>query len=58
MAAGISAVVYGRTFGFIGLYIAKPEFRSRGFGCAVWDDGMGPVVATSLAHLRFDVGRA
>ena len=40
MAAGISAVAYGKTFGFIGLYIAKPEFRGRGLGRAVWDAGM------------------
>lgn len=40
MAAGISAVAYGETFGFIGLYIAKPEFRGRGIGRTIWDAGM------------------
>ncbi len=32
MAAGISAVRYGPAFGFIGLYIAHPDFRGRGYG--------------------------
>ena len=40
MAGGISAVAYGTTFGFIGLYIVKPEYRGRGLGRAVWDAGI------------------
>ncbi|MCJ9671654.1 MULTISPECIES: GNAT family N-acetyltransferase [unclassified Neorhizobium] len=40
MAAGISAVRYGSDFGFIGLYIAHPNFRGRGLGRKVWDAGM------------------
>lgn len=40
MAAGISAVRYGSDFGFIGLYIAHPDFRGKGFGRRVWDAGM------------------
>ncbi len=40
LAAGISAVRYGSSFGFIGLYICHPEFRGRGFGRQVWDAGM------------------
>lgn len=44
MAAGISAVRYGSSFGFIGLYIAHPDFRGRGYGRRVWDAGM--------AHLK------
>jgi Acetyltransferase (GNAT) family. len=39
-AAGISAVAYGEAFGFIGLYICRPEFRGQGFGRRVWDAGM------------------
>lgn len=39
MAAGISAVDYGG-FGFVGLYICRPELRGRGYGRAVWDAGM------------------
>lgn len=40
MVAGISAVRYGSDFGFIGLYIAHPNFRGRGLGRKVWDAGM------------------
>jgi ribosomal protein S18 acetylase RimI-like enzyme len=36
----ISAVAYGTRFGFIGLYIVRPEFRGRGFGYRIWQHGM------------------
>ena len=39
-AACISAVAYGDDFGFIGLYIVKPEWRGKGFGMRVWQHGM------------------
>lgn len=32
----ISAVAYDDVFGFIGLYIVKPEFRGMGFGLRLW----------------------
>ena len=32
----ISAVRYGPGFGFLGLYIVKPERRGQGFGLALW----------------------
>lgn len=40
MMAGISAVRYGSTFGFIGLYICRPDMRGKGIGRRVWDAGM------------------
>lgn len=40
MTAGMSAIRYGTDFGFIGLYIAHPDFRGKGFGRKVWDAGM------------------
>jgi hypothetical protein len=40
MVAGISAVAYGDDFGFIGLYICRPDRRGKGHGKAVWDAGM------------------
>jgi hypothetical protein len=40
MAAGISAVAYGPGFGFIGLYICRPDRRGEGHGKAVWEAGM------------------
>ena len=42
--ATISAVRYGSSFGFLGLYIVKPPHRGRGYGLQLWNAG--------LAHLR------
>jgi GNAT superfamily N-acetyltransferase len=36
----ISAVAYGSSFGFLGLYIVRREFRGRGFGIHLWRRGM------------------
>lgn len=36
----ISAVRYGPSFAFLGLYIVRPEFRGRGHGLAMWRAGM------------------
>lgn len=33
---GISAVKYSADFGFLGLYIVRPEFRGRGVGMRLW----------------------
>lgn len=33
----ISAVAYDDSFGFLGLYIVKPEFRGKGFGIRLWN---------------------
>ena len=38
--AAISAVKYGETFGFIGLYIVRPTFRGQGYGLAIWQAGL------------------
>ncbi|MCJ8520011.1 GNAT superfamily N-acetyltransferase [Pseudorhizobium tarimense] len=40
MVAGISAVRYCQTYGFIGLYICHPDHRGKGFGKAIWEAGM------------------
>ncbi|MFC3322724.1 GNAT family N-acetyltransferase [Mesorhizobium cantuariense] len=40
MVAAISAVAYGSEFGFIGLYICRPDRRGKGYGKAVWNAGM------------------
>ncbi|WP_175151414.1 GNAT family N-acetyltransferase [Paraburkholderia ultramafica] len=36
----ISAVAYDEDFGFIGLYIVKPDFRGRGLGLRIWRHAM------------------
>lgn len=36
LAACISAVVYGDTFGFIGFYIVRPDLRGQGHGWRIW----------------------
>ena len=36
----ISAVSYGGCYGFVGLYIVRPEFRGRGFGMRLWQAAM------------------
>lgn len=40
LLACISTVAYDETFGFLGFYIVKPEFRGRGFGLEIWATGM------------------
>lgn len=37
----VSAVAYDDTFGFIGLYIVRPEYRGKGYGIRLWDAAMG-----------------
>ena len=38
--ASISVVRYGSDFGFLGLYIVRPELRGRGYGHRLWQAGM------------------
>jgi len=38
--AVISAVRYGRDFGFVGFYIVRPGARGRGYGLAIWGEAM------------------
>lgn len=47
MVSGISAVDYGG-FGFIGLYICRPDMRGRGYGKAVWDAGMARLAKATV----------
>jgi GNAT superfamily N-acetyltransferase len=37
----ISAVSYAGRYGFIGLYLVRPEFRGRGYGMGMWQAAMG-----------------
>lgn len=36
----ISGVAYGAQFGFVGLYIVRPEYRGRGYGLPLWQAAM------------------
>jgi GNAT acetyltransferase-like protein/acetyltransferase (GNAT) family protein len=38
--ASISVVRYGEAFGFLGLYIVRPDLRGRGHGYRLWQAGM------------------
>lgn len=38
--ASISVVKYDDTFGFLGFYIVKPEFRGQGYGFQLWQAGL------------------
>ncbi|WP_254977574.1 GNAT family N-acetyltransferase [Cyanobium sp. ATX 6A2] len=38
--ATISAIKYGNSFGFIGFYIVKPEYRGKGYGIQIWNAGL------------------
>jgi hypothetical protein len=39
-AAIVSAVKYGDSYGFMGFYIVKPEFRNRNYAVRLWDAGL------------------
>jgi GNAT superfamily N-acetyltransferase len=36
----ISVVAYDASFGFLGLYMVRPEYRGRGFGFALWQQAL------------------
>ena len=46
--ATISAIRYGKHFGFIGFYIVKPEFRGKGFGLRLWQAGMAQLAGRTI----------
>ncbi|POR49614.1 GNAT family N-acetyltransferase [Bosea psychrotolerans] len=48
MVAGIAAVAYGPSYGFIGLYISRAGMRGQGHGKAVWDAGMARLAGRTI----------
>jgi hypothetical protein len=46
--ATISAVRYGATFGFIGLYIVNPGWRGRGVGMQVWKAALARLAGRTI----------
>jgi GNAT superfamily N-acetyltransferase len=46
--ATISVVRYGGSFGFLGFYIVKPEFRGKGYGMRIWNAGLEYLAGCSI----------
>jgi GNAT superfamily N-acetyltransferase len=46
--ACIGCVRYSDSFGFVGQYIAKPEFRGRGFGLRLWTAGLARLAGCNV----------
>jgi ribosomal protein S18 acetylase RimI-like enzyme len=46
--ATISAVKYGTSFGFIGFYIVKPEYRGKGYGIKIWNAAMESLAGRNI----------
>jgi GNAT superfamily N-acetyltransferase len=38
--ATISAINYCKSFGFLGFYIVRPEYRGKGYGIQIWNAGL------------------
>lgn len=38
--AVISAINYSQSFGFLGFYIVKPDYRGKGYGIKIWNAGL------------------
>ncbi|MCB9481654.1 MAG: GNAT family N-acetyltransferase [Desulfobacteraceae bacterium] len=39
-AASISVIKYSESFGFLGFYIVKPQYRGMGYGIKIWNAGL------------------
>jgi ribosomal protein S18 acetylase RimI-like enzyme len=46
--ATISCVRYDASFGFVGQYIVKPEFRGRGLGLRLWSAGLARLAGCNV----------
>ena len=46
--ATISCVRYDSSFGFVGQYITKPEFRGRGLGLRLWTAGLARLTGCNV----------
>lgn len=47
--ASISVVKYDDTFGFLGFYIVKPEYRGQGYGMQIWQAGLQYLAGCNIA---------
>jgi len=46
--ATISTVKYGKSFGFLGFYIVKPEHRGKGYGIQIWNAGLAYLAGRTI----------
>lgn len=46
--ATISVVKYGSSFGFLGFYIVKPEYRGKGYGIQIWNAGLASLSGCTI----------
>ncbi len=46
--ASISVVKYDDTFGFLGFYIVRQDFRDQGYGYRLWKAGMGRLAGCNV----------
>jgi GNAT superfamily N-acetyltransferase len=46
--AAISVVKYGASFGFLGFYMVRPEFRGRGYGWQLWQAGLATLAGRTV----------
>ncbi len=49
LVGALSVVSYDARFGFVGLFIVRPDARKQGVGRALWDDGMKTLRSRLLA---------
>ncbi len=47
--ASISVIKYSASFGFIGFYIVKPEYRGKGYGIEIWNAGLKYLEGCNIA---------
>jgi len=47
--ATISAIKYDDSFGFLGFYIVKPEFRCKGYGIQIWNAALEYLKGCNIA---------
>jgi hypothetical protein len=46
--ATISVVKFGNSFGFLGFYIVKPEYRGKGYGIKIWNAGLASLSGRTI----------
>ena len=48
LVATISLVSYGPSFGFLGFYICRPDYRGKGLGLALWTEALARKPARTI----------